>query len=316
MTVTPRRRKAPRVYLVVGGIALAGLGCSGGPTSSEEVREDPVVEVFVTLPPLADVVERVGGERVRVEVLVESGRDPHTFEPTPRQMAGLAKAALLCTAGAPFEEQLALKAEGMGHELVVIDTSSGIPRDDAEEHAADNHDHHGHAHHDHGHHGDGMDPHVWLAPAALKVMARNACGALASVDPANRSEYEANLAGFLAETEATDERIKKMLAPYDGSVFYVFHPAFGHFAEAYGLRQKAVERGGKEPSAKELQALIEEARADRARVVFVQPQHGTGSAETIAKAIGADLVTLDPLARDVLANLETIAVRIEQAVKP
>ena len=99
-------------------------------------------------------------------------------------------------------------------------------------------------------------------------------------------------------------------------LFYVFHPAFGHFAEAYGLNQKAVERGGREPSARELQELIAEARTDGARAVFVQPQHGTGSAETIAKAIGADLVTLDPLARDVLANLETIGTRIEQALKP
>jgi zinc transport system substrate-binding protein len=313
MTEARKHSTMSRLCVIVAGIAIAGLRCSEGPAPPSTPRQDGAIAVSVTIPPLASVVERIGGERVRVDVLVEQGRDPHSFEPAPRQMAALAKAALLFTAGAPFEETLAAKAAGGAHGLTVVDTSAGIAKEDTAEHAAVGDD--GHAH-DHAHHKDGMDPHVWLAPEALRVMARNVCEALASADAAHASEYRANLAAFLAETDALDQRIGQALAPFEGRAFYVFHPAFGHFAEAYGLRQKAIEVGGKAPSAKALQELIKEARADHVRAVFVQPQHGTGSAETIAQAIGADLVTLDPLARDVLDNLDQIAAHIERALKP
>ena len=313
MMASRNRSGMSRLCMAVVCIVIAGLCCSDGPAPSDAANQNDALAVVVTIPPLASVVEGIGGEHVHVDVLIEQGRDPHTYEPAPRQMAALAKARLLCTAGAPFEEMLAAKAAGGARGLTVVDTSAGVATSDDGHHAPEGGDHDGH---DHAHHGEGIDPHIWLAPASLQVMARAVCEALVSADPEHASEYEANLVTFLADTDAVDQRIGQALAPFKGRAFYVFHPAFGHFAEAYGLQQKAIETGGKAPSSKELQELIKEARADHARAVFVQPQHGTGSAETVARAIGAELVTLDPLARDALANLDHIAACIAQALKP
>ena len=94
---------------------------------------------------------------------------------------------------------------------------------------------------------------------------------------------------------------------------YVFHPSYGYFADAYGLRQIAVEMGGKEPGARQLARLIHRAKEDGVRVIFVQPQFSKSSARTIAEAIGGAVVPLDPLARDYLENLERMARDIEKA---
>ena len=76
----------------------------------------------------------------------------------------------------------------------------------------------------------------------------------------------------------------------------VFHPAWGYFAHAYGLRQVPIELEGKDPKPAELQGLIEHARGSGIRVIFVQPQFSTKSAALVAKAIGGQVVFADPLA--------------------
>jgi len=116
------------------------------------------------------------------------------------------------------------------------------------------------------------------------------------------------------EFRQLDDDIRAMLAPYAGSRFYVFHPSFGYFADAYGLEQIPVELDGKAPSPRQLVALVEQAKADGVKVVFVQKQFPSGSAKAIADAIGGTVVQLDPLAEDVVANLRLIAESLEKAL--
>ena len=104
------------------------------------------------------------------------------------------------------------------------------------------------------------------------------------------------------------------MEPYLGATFFVYHPAFGYFADAYGLYQEPVETGGQSPTPKALTAFIENAKKEGAKVIFVQPQFDQRNAETVAKAIGGKVVPLDPLAEDVLGNLKTIADSIATAL--
>lgn len=261
------------------------------------------VGVFVSVPPQAYLVERIGGGNVKVDVLVQPGQEPHTFEPTPRQVTALSKAALFFAVGMPYEKNLIAKVHA-GHEsLNVVDTvgSSGDETEPA---------HHG----ENPYGGKSQDPHVWLSPARIRVQAESIAKALAETDPAHAEEYEANLAKFLKDLNATDQRVCSILKPFQGRSFYVFHPAFGHFAEAYGLRQEAVEVEGKEPSPKQLRDLIRKARSEKARVIFVQPEFSDKTARAVAEAIGGAVVPLDPLAEDVLKNLEDIARKLESAL--
>lgn len=171
------------------------------------------------------------------------------------------------------------------------------------------HDHdHGHAH-DHGHHHDheGGDPHIWLTPKLLKIQAHTIADALAKLDPANKDAYKANLEAFEKEADEIDAQIRKQLEPHKGKAFFIFHPAWGYFADEYGLRQIAIEVEGKEPSDHELTEVQELAKKEKAKVVFVQPQIAGRSAEAVAKVINGRVERIDPLAEDVFASLKQAA---------
>jgi zinc transport system substrate-binding protein len=159
------------------------------------------------------------------------------------------------------------------------------------------------------------DPHIWLNPDfAREVIAARIASILSELD-GKRSEYFARNSRLLREELGRlSERISQAVGRAERREFYVFHPAFGHFAEAYGLTQIAIEKHGKEPSAKQLAGLIEKAKKERVEAIFVQPQFARGSAEAVARAIGARIETLDPLAKDYMKNLEEMARRITSAV--
>jgi zinc transport system substrate-binding protein len=272
------------------------------------------MRVFVGIPPQAWLVERIGGPHVEVAVLVGPGRSPHTFEPTPMQMAGMAEARIFFSIGWPFEKQLLAKARAVNPALKVIDMREGVPlrwltraeleadRDEpAPAPAAPSAPAPGEAH------AGEADPHVWLSPRNLKIMAVNACRALAAANPAHAAEFEKNLAALAADLDRTDAQVAAALAPLKGKDFFVYHPAFGYFADAYGLRQVPVEIEGKEPTARQLAALIDRAKAEGVRVIFVQPQFSAQSARAVAQAIGGAVVPMDDLAKDCLANLRQMA---------
>jgi len=271
------------------------------------------LKAFVSIPPQAFFVERVGGSHVAVEVLVPPGQSPHTFEPTPRQMARLAEADVFFSIGVPFEKVFLPFLGDACKNLKIVDTRDGIPLRMMEERPHEEHAT-GDAHDEGHHHPAGTpDPHVWLDPQRAKILAKNISASLASLDPKNDGDYERNLQALLRDLDSADEQLAQNLEKYKGRAFFVFHPAYGYFAERYGLEQIAVEAGGKEPSARDLAALVDRAKRERVRVVFVQPQFSQSTAKTIAREIGGVVLPLDPLAEDYLENLEKMGERVAEA---
>ncbi|EKD38841.1 MAG: hypothetical protein ACD_75C00593G0003, partial [uncultured bacterium] len=247
--------------------------------------------VHVSIPPQKWLSDRLGGDRIVTHVLVAKGADPHTYEPSPKQISALAGSRLYFTIGMEFEKQIVDKLAGTVAGLRFIDTTHGVARiamaaeeHDGEREAAQE----GKGGHDEpeGHHHDGTDPHVWLSPLNLQIMAAAMAEAMAAADPGNKADYEQNLARLQTELEQLHAFIRQELAPYKGSSFYIFHPSFGYFAKEYNLVQQAVEVGGKSPSPRQLSALITKARKEGVKIIFVQPQFDTKSAETVARAIG------------------------------
>jgi len=261
------------------------------------------LKAFAGVPPTAYLVERVGGEYVMVEALLSASSDPHTYEPTPRQVAALSNADFLFSVGMPFENALVQRLAANRPDLVIVDTSASIPK-----RTVDGHEEHGRVESE-------PDPHVWLSPPLLKIQAKNVADALMKADPVHESAYAQNLSAFEKDADAVHAALTQALTPYKGKTFYVFHPAFGYFAEAYGLRQKAVEVSGKSPGPRDLAELIKQAKSEGVRVIFVQPQFASASAQTIAEAIGGAAVPLDDLAKDVLRNLRDIADKVSRALE-
>lgn len=276
------------------------------------------LNVFVSIPPQAYFVERIGGPHVTVGVLVGPGQSPHSFEPSPKQLAMLAKARVFFAVGWPFEKRLLEKVTATSPNLRIIDTRQGVPLrylTPEEAHADEEPARPGEKDADHDHAAGEADPHIWLSPRLAKTQAATICRGLSDADPAHRADYEKSLKALQDDLDKVDQRLAKALEPVKGKAFLTFHPAFGYFADAYGLKQVPVEVGGKEPSARQLAQLIARARDTGARVIFVQPQFSARSAEAVAQAIGGAVVPMDAMAKDYLTNLDDMAAKVRSAVK-
>jgi zinc transport system substrate-binding protein len=259
--------------LLLGPLCLAPCGACAAP-----------VKITVSILPQAWFVEQIGGDLVEVSVLVGPGHSPATYEPTPRQMAVLEQADLFLAAGVPFEKGLLPRVHALPHAPVIAGPEPGQS----------------------SHHHD-TDPHTWLDPAQAMAIADSISAQLQAIAPADAHTFQENCRALKKRLALVDEQAGHILAPYRGRAFIVFHPAFGHFAAAYGLVQVSVETGGHEPGPRHLANVIERARASGLRSVVVQPQFSRKSAETVAEAIEAEIVVLDPLAADYEANLLHLA---------
>jgi zinc transport system substrate-binding protein len=285
---------------------LAGKGIVGEAAAE---RTGERLKVFVSIEPQAFFVERVGGEHVDVEVLLPAGQSPRSFEPLPRQLASLARTRAFFRIGVPYEERMLSKISSVVASLEVVDTRKGIEFRHLEEHE-DHASSTGSAHS-----GAGPDPHIWLDPMLVKIQANNICQGLERIDPERAGTYRENLLAFHQELDKLDTRIAGMLAPFTGRAVYVFHPAYGYFTAKYGLRQVAVETGGREPSARELTELIDRMREDRVKVIFIQPEFSGTVVSTLQNALDCSVVRMDPLASDYIRNLEQMAESIARALK-
>jgi zinc transport system substrate-binding protein len=259
------------------------------------------LSVFVSILPQRFFAREIGGEYADVQVLVQPGESPHSYEPKPSQVTALGSADLLFTIGVDFEEGFVPEIRSALPKLTIVESDRGIRYRDS-------------AGHDDEHAHEGDDPHVWLSPANGKIIARNMKEAFAAQAPEHADSFEENYRLLLTKIDEVERELRKILAPLQGETFLVFHPAFGYFADEYGLEQEAIETGGNEPTPKQLEAIIREAKADGVRVIFVQPQFARKSAETIASAIGGAVIPIDPLAPDWLANLQKMAEHIRKGI--
>ena len=262
------------------------------------------IPVFVSILPQAFFVEQIGGQRVTVDVLVLPGQSPATYTPTPKQMAKLAQAKVFFRIGVAFENVFMPKIANSMDTLPIVDTRQGINLQSMEYHQ----------HRDEHHHENDLDPHIWLDPMLVKLQGKIIRDTLAGLDPAGKVLYHKNFETFSKELDRLHDTLSQTLSTVKGKTFFVFHPAFGYFAKAYGLKQVAVETGGKKPSGRHLSRLIESARNKKVKVLFVQQQFSRKSAETIAEAIDGVVVAIDPLAKDYFNNMEKIAREIRSGM--
>ena len=264
------------------GLAAALVACAAPQAAEQSVSED-VVRVWVSIVPQEYFVERIGGDRVQVEVMVPPGFNPAVYEPKPSQIEDLTGADMYVRIRVPFEEAWLNRIIAANEALLVVDQSQGIDRI------------------------EGKDPHIWLSPRLAKMQARTICDGLAQIDGSNEGFYRANLDAFLADLEELDASIDETLSRVETRKFLVFHPAWSYFARDYGLEMIPVQIEGSDPSAADMAQLIETAQTENIRVIFAQPEFSTQSAETIAREIGGQVLLISPLAPDWMLNLRRVA---------
>jgi zinc transport system substrate-binding protein len=214
-------------------------------------------------------------------------------------MAELAAAGAWVLSGTEFEIGLKPKAEALFPNLTIIDGTAGVRRRPLEAHSDDD---------DHGGvalAGDdgAADRHTWLGQQAAELMAKHIRDALIAMDAAGTPVYQKNYGELMEDIQGEFDSLREELAPLRGKTVFVYHPAFGYFLDEFGILQEAVETGGKEPSARVLNALIGRIKREQVGTIFVQAQFPVHTAKTLADAAGAVPVALDPLAADWLGNI-------------
>jgi len=269
------------------------------------------LRVFASVIPIQTFVEKIGGEHVDARAMVRPGFDPHSYDPTPQQIAALADAVLYVCTGVPFEQAWMERIRSANPSMQVVDARDGITLRELEAHDDEDHDHGGGTEQNHE-----QDPHVWTSPPLVRHMVGVIRDALTNLDPAHAADFARNHDAFVAELDSLDRDLHKRLDPLPNRKFMVFHPAWGYFADTYVLTQVPIEREGKEPGPRALAALIDQARADRIKVVFVQPQFDKRQARQVAQAIDGVVIPIDPLASDYVDNLRRVGREFAQALKP
>lgn len=273
------------------------------------------INVHVSILPQKYFVERIGKDRVNVDILVKPGKSPSTYSPSPDQIKKLMVSDVYFRIGVPFENGILPQLESIA-KVKIVDTREGIElRQMEEEESQDHHKDAGHHDDKEEHHHLGNDPHIWMSPVTVKIQAHTIFQTLSRMDPDGQEKYKTNYDRFVKDLDDLDNRLKTVLKELKGGNLFVFHPAFGYFTDTYGLKQIAVETMGKAPKGKALSAIIKLAKKEKTRVIFVQPQFDRNAAEKIASAINGAVVSIDPLAYDYLSNMEKMAHAIAEGLK-
>jgi zinc transport system substrate-binding protein len=274
---------------------------------------------------------------VGVLVMVPPGANPHTYEPEPKQLVELSEATLYIKVGSGIEFELSWldRIASMNREMPVVDASEGISlaaapsavqaeAAGAAEGAMGDHAHGDTRNYsavdsesgmDHAHDPGELDPHIWVSPRNAKIMVENTCRGLIAVDPEHREYYTGRRDRYLEELTALDREIERLFAGKTQREFLVYHPAWGYLARDYGLEQVPVEAEGKEPTARGMKHLIDQARRLGIRTVFVSPQFNTKSAEMIAREIGGKVIHADPLAADYIENIRAVTAALAASME-
>ncbi len=294
-------------------------------TSSQFVLARDTVPVFVSIVPQKYFVQQIGRELVDIHVMVLPGASPATYEPKPKQMVAISKTKVYFSVGVPFEKVWLKKIISINPNMWVVPTDQEIqkiPMVASDPHGMkEPHEKGGqqkkadHGHGENNHEYGTLDPHIWLSPPLVMMQAQTILTALQKADPTHRSTYEANYKTFITDVRDLDTDLRNIFAGKRNLQFMVFHPAWGYFAHTYGLKQVPVEIEGKEPKPAQLKELIKHAKENNIKVVFVQPQFSSKSAEQVAKEIDGQVVFVDPLALNWSENLRKVANKFKAALR-
>jgi zinc transport system substrate-binding protein len=284
-------------------------------TSCSRQNQQDGLLITVSIPPQAWFVSQIAGDKANAMILAGPGQNPHNYEPSPKQIQSLSTAGAWILSGTEFEISLLPKISALFPNLLIVDGTKGVRfRTLAEDEAHDD----GDAHDQPGYSLLEIDRHTWLGREPAKILASHIRDTLFFIDSANKEYYSRRHDDLIDIIDGEFDSLKILLEPLKGSSVFVYHPSFGYFLDEFGIKQEAVETGGKEPGPRELNRLVARLNNKQAAgywhgAIFVQPQFSTNAARTLASSTGVVLIELDPLAENWLENIQYIGQMLNKA---
>ena len=298
-----KKRRIIIVTILIIGFLTAGIFIYSASQTQLNINNQDKIGVIVSIPPEAEFVEKIGGDKVKVTTMVPPGANPHTYEPLPEQLKEVSNAKIYAQIGSglEFETVWMDKLSAANKNMLVINCSKGIsliPNQEVDEHATESQ----------------YDTHVWVSPKNAKIMVENIYQGLIQVDPANKDYYKSNKEKYLQELDNSDKSINKTLQSEKNRKILVYHPAWGYLCRDYGLTQISIEKDGKEPTPQGMTNLIDQARKENIKVIFISPQFSRKSADSVASEIGGQVVMIDDLDKNYIENLNKVAEAFKNAL--
>lgn len=287
--------RRPLLLASVAAILLPAAACSEGSSSGDGSGRPTVAAAFY---PLQYLAQEVGGDAIDVVTLVPPGSEAHEYEPTPKQLTALADASLVLYLGNDFQPSLQKAIGTLPSSARKVDLLTSVPLLPFGQEIGQ-----GSNEEDHGE----LDPHVWLSPANMRLMAAAVADALAELVPDQAAVIRGNATALEARLTALDAAMTAGLARCESPYLVTGHHAFGYLADQYGLTQVSIAglSPAEEPSAATLEDVAAFAAEHDVTTIFFEENLPSDLSRTVADEIGASTAVLDTLESPSQAALDT-----------
>ncbi|KAF0238356.1 MAG: zinc transport system substrate-binding [Prolixibacteraceae bacterium] len=246
---------------------------------------EPENFITVSILPQKTFVEKIAGNDFVVNVLIPPGTSPAAYTLLPSQLEEISKSVIWFRIGyIGFEHSWKDKIEQANANMKVVDLSEGLDLI-----TQGTMQHGGHIH------PVGVDPHIWLSPILVKQMSKRILDELSALNPGQSAKYKTNYLEFVKEIDQLNLEISNKLKPFEGRKIIVFHPSLSYFVRDYGLLQFSLESGGKEPTPQRMAELIDLAKNEKIKVIYIQGELDRDHAKVFAEEVDGKIIQVRPL---------------------
>ncbi|MDO8951795.1 MAG: zinc ABC transporter substrate-binding protein [Draconibacterium sp.] len=267
-------------------ILLLAIAAIFGSCGSKKIQnEEPGKFITVSILPQKTFVKKITGDDFVVNVLIPPGTSPAAYTLLPSQLEEISKSAIWFRIGyIGFEHSWQEKVAQANSKMKVVDLSEGL---DLIAQVKEQHGDHFHL--------SGVDPHIWLSPVLVKEMAKRILDEVSMLNPEQSVRYKTNYLEFVKEIDQLNIEIANKLKPFEGRKIVVFHPSLSYFVRDYGLLQYSLESGGKEPTPQRMKELIDLAKKENIKVMYIQGELDRELARVFAEEVGGEIIQVRPL---------------------
>ncbi|WAA10112.1 metal ABC transporter solute-binding protein, Zn/Mn family [Fervidibacillus albus] len=291
------KKKAILLFSILATLfVLSACGQSAEEGSGSSDGDKPVVAVSIV--PQQTWVEAVVGDFAEVAVMIPPGKSPANYAPSPQELQLFSDASVYFSIGVPTESvNILSKTEDINPEMKIVQLDQVVSETYPDRTFASGE----------------RDQHIWLSPKRAALMVQEIADVLSEQFPEEKENFQANAESYIKKIEEVDENIKTLFSNVEKKPFIVYHPAFGYFADEYGLEMISIEQEGKDASPQQLQEIIDLAKEEEIQVIFYQAEIDSSQTSSMAEEIGGKTEQLVPLASNYIENLLEMAEKIKES---
>lgn len=286
--------KSITIFIFLVFFAVNFTGCKANDTEGKSSDGNDKISVCTSFYVMYDFAGKIGGNKVNLKNLLPAGADPHSWEPSPKDIVSIEKADILIYNGAGMEGWIDKVLGSISNKkLVTVETSKDIKLLEVKDSLVSEHNDKHSDEHEHF-----QDPHVWLDPMKAKIQIRAITDTFIEVDPSNKDYYEKNYEHYVKELEKLDDEYREAVSSFKSKDIIVTHEAFGYLCDAYGLNQIAISGldTETEPTSARMIDVAKFAKDNNVKVIFFDKMVSPKVADAIAKSAEAKTEVLNPIA--------------------